>query len=40
LRDKAHDPFWQQIAKEYEQNAAWRERFHERLAAFHNTLTQ
>jgi tetratricopeptide (TPR) repeat protein len=40
LRDKARAPFWQQIAKEYEQNAAWRERFHERLAAFHNTLTQ
>jgi tetratricopeptide (TPR) repeat protein len=39
LRDKAHAPFWQKIAEEYEQNAAWRERFHERLAAFHNTLT-
>jgi tetratricopeptide (TPR) repeat protein len=40
LLDNAHDPLWQQIAKEYVQSTAWRERFHERLAAFHNTLTR
>lgn len=40
LLDNADDPFWQQIATEYAQSAAWRERFHERLATFHNTLTR
>jgi tetratricopeptide (TPR) repeat protein len=40
LRDHAQDPFWQQIAQEYQDNAAWHEQFKERLAAFHNTLTK
>jgi tetratricopeptide (TPR) repeat protein len=40
LLDNARDPLWQQIAKEYAQSTSWRERFHERLATFHNTLTR
>jgi tetratricopeptide (TPR) repeat protein len=40
LLDHAQDPFWQQIAQEYKDHAAWREQFEERLAAFHNTFTK